>query len=81
MPFSISQHTSNLLKTQTPHKKIATWHIRNFQRKSQVADGAALPPFQIVCGFEKGNNLRKLWKSLPRCKEERARNGLKERDV
>jgi hypothetical protein len=36
------------------------------------------PPFQIVCAFEEESNIRKTWKSLPRCKEERARNGRKE---
>jgi hypothetical protein len=33
------------------------------------------PPYQLTCPFEQESNLRKTWKSLPRCKEERARNG------
>jgi hypothetical protein len=39
------------------------------------------PPYQLIYSLGQGNNLRKLWKSLPINKEERARNGLKERDV
>jgi hypothetical protein len=39
------------------------------------------PPHQIVRGFEEECNLGKRWKSLPSCKEERARNGLKELDL
>jgi hypothetical protein len=39
------------------------------------------PPYQLTYSLGQGSKLRKTWKSLPRCKEERAENGVKERDV
>src|SRR5215211_4145136 len=49
-------------------REIATW---------QMAQPSLL---DNLC-LQQESNLRKLCKSLPSCKEERAKNGLKERDV
>jgi hypothetical protein len=59
---------------------MAAWHMQNLPKDWPPSrwHGA---PYQLTYSLGQESNLRKLWKSLPSCKEERARNGLKERDV
>src|SRR5918994_505365 len=53
-----------------------TWHIRDWPLSRRHGT-----PHRLICGLRKESNLRKQWESPPRCKEERDRNGHKERNL